>query len=135
MNISQIITDVKALVADATGYLEHSPRISERQRLLEDSPNKGVFRVVVMATGKTKAAGLNRYADLAIVTSAPMSGGDGNKTNTDTAIQAESLIDTLTGYDGEEAQTQEDIEAEITREAGRSIVTYAARVWYKLTEE
>lgn len=135
MNIEQLVLDIKALVAASTGYQEHSPRITERQQPLEGSPNSGVFRVVVMATGKTKQAGLNRYADLAVVTSAPMSGGDANRTNLDTAIQAESLIDILADYDAEDAQTQEEVEATITREAGRSVVTYTVRVGYKLTEE
>ena len=135
MNIEQLIADYKALIAAATGYTEHQPRITETQRPMQGSPNAGVYRLVVLGTGKMKQVSFNRWAELAVVTSAPMSGGDANKTNLETAIQAESLIDTLADYAGEEAQTTEEVEAEITREAGRSIITYAFRCNYKLTEE
>jgi len=135
MNIEQVIHDIKALVADATGYREHLPRMSENTMAGNNAPNAGVYRVAVLGAGKQKQVGLNRYADLAVVLSVPLSGADMNKTNEQAAIEAERIIDTLADYDGEEAQTAEAVEAELIREAGRQVSTFACRVNYKYTEE
>ena len=135
MNIEQVITDIKRLVADETGFSEHRPRLATNQTPAMNAPNAGIFRVAVLGAGKAKQAGLARYVDLAVVTSVPLSGADLNKSNEQAAIAAESMIDTLADYDGDEAQTQEEVECELIREAGRQVATYQIRVAYKLTEE
>lgn len=135
MNITTVLTDIKRIVAAATNYAEHQPRISENMTPVQDAPNAGVYRVVVMGTGQIKVTGLDRYADLAIVIAEPLSGGDANKTNEDCAVKAESLIASLEAYDGSEAQTEQTIDATINRDAGRSIITISARILYKYSEE
>lgn len=135
MNAAQVIIDIKRVVADETGFSEHRPRLAPNQAPTMNAPNAGIYRVVVVGAGKTKQVGLNRYLDLAVVTSAPLSGADLNKSNEQAAIAAESMVEALADYDGEEAQTQEDVECDLIREAGRQIATYEFRVAYKFTEE
>lgn len=131
MNIKTLLHDIKNLVAAGTGYQEFSPR-RQNDTGRQDAPNSGVFRVVVMGAGKTKHAGLNRYADLVVVIMRPLSGGDANKSNEDAAEQTEALISTLADYDGTEAQTGLEIDAELIRESGRMVSTVQIRVNYKL---
>ena len=89
-----------------------------------------------MGTGRQKAlAGCDRYADLAIVVAEPLSGGDANKTNEESAIKAEYLSGIIGDYDGSEAFADEAIDATITRDAGRSIITMTARINYHYSEE
>lgn len=136
MNIKTLLHEIKALVADKTGFVEHSPRLADTATPTRDSPNAGVFRVVVLGTGKARAtAGLNRYADLAVVVANPLSGGDANQTNEDAAVQAEELIEILDDYDTDDAQTDETIEAALIREHGRQVTTISCRVNYSYTEE
>lgn len=133
MNIQAVIDDLKCLVKTATCFVEHSPRQTQYMDAVQDAPNTGVFRVVVMGTGKTKQAGLNRYADVAIVIAEPLSGGDANKTNEEAAVKAEELTTVIADYAGIEAMTQEEIETTINRDAARSVITISARIIYKLT--
>lgn len=135
MNIKTLLGDIKRLVGDLTGYQEHSPRLADNATQAADAPNTGIFRVVVLGTGQQKVAGMDRYADLAIVVANPISGGDANQTNEDGAVQAEELLTVIAAYDGEEAQTQETLEAAMIREHGRQVTTIQARVNYKYTEE
>jgi hypothetical protein len=136
MNITTVVNDIKTLIAGATNYAEHQPRISENMTPVQDAPNTGVYRVVVMGTGQIKYyAGLTRYADLAIITANPLSGGDANKTNEDMAIQAERLLTVIADYTGSEAMTEESLESTLNRDAGRSIITISARILYKYSEE
>jgi hypothetical protein len=135
VNIETLINEVKALVADYTHFDEHAPRLADTATPTRDSPNAGIFRVVVMGTGKTGQAGLNRYADLAVVVANPQTGNDGNEVNKAAAVQAEELIDVLAAYDTDDAQTQEELEAALIREHGRSVTTISCRVNYSYTEE
>lgn len=133
MNLTTAISEIKAIVQAATCFVEHSPRVSEYATPVQDAPNVGVYRVVVMGTGQIKHAGLTRYVDLAIVTAEPLSGGDANRTNEESALQAEELVTALEAYDSDDAMTEESIEATLNRDAGRSIITISARILYKLT--
>jgi hypothetical protein len=137
MKITDVIADLKRIVQGATNYQEHSPRLSEYATTpVQDAPNTGVFRVVVMGTGRQKAlAGCDRYADIAIVVAEPLSGGDANKTNEEAAISAERLSGIIGDYDASEAYTDESVDATITRDAGRSIITMTARINYHYSEE
>jgi hypothetical protein len=135
MNVTTLTNDIKRIVAGATNYVEHQPRISEYAQPVQDAPNTGVFRVVVMGLGKTKHAGLDRYADLAVAIAEPLSGGDANKTNEESAIRAERIVTALEAYDATEAHTDEIIDATLSRDAGRSIITIGARINYKFFEE
>lgn len=131
MNAATVLREIKNLVAGSTGYNEHTPRRSNDAGRPE-APNSPVFRVVILGTGQTKHAGLRRYVELAIVLSAPLSGGDANKSNLDAAVEAEALITDLTDYDSAEAQTEQEIDSDIGRESGRVVTTISCRVNYKL---
>jgi len=136
VNVQTLLHEIKALVEDYTHFNEHDPRLADTATPTRDSPNTGVYRVVVLGLGKDRAVGgLNRYADLAVVVANPISGGSMNETNENAAIQAEELATVLADYDTDDAQTAEAVEATMIREHGRQVSTFALRVNYSYTEE
>jgi hypothetical protein len=134
--IKQIASDLKTLVAGATGYVEYSPPNQGSPTAAKNVPNTGVFRVVMVGVGRIrKDGGMNRYAEFVVVVLDPLSGGDPNASNLEASIQAESLIGVIGDYSGADAQTQEEIDSTISRESGRTVTALTFRVHYKLTEE
>jgi hypothetical protein len=131
MNIETLHGKLKALIERITECVEHQPRMSEEQR--ETLPNTALYRLVVTGTGKQGVAGLSRYADFGAVIVRPLSGGDANKSNLDSAIGAEVLVSALADFSETDTLVSEEIESEITREMGRAVVSIAFRVAYKLT--
>jgi len=135
MNVLTVIKDIKTVVAGETGFVEHQPRSSDYDNPVENAPNTGVFRVVVIGTGQIKLTGVNRYVDLAIVVAEPLSGGNANQTNETAAIKAENLISALAEYAGSEAYADESIDVQISRNEGRSVTTVGVQINYKFTQE
>ena len=132
MNISTLVDAIKVLVQESTGYNEFTPRASKETKQ-ESLPNTGIFRVVVLGEGKKKAQGCDRYTDLVVVIVLPLSGGDSNKSNMDSAIETESLISDLADFAEDDTCISEEINSQISRESGRVVSTISFNVAYKLS--
>lgn len=132
MNLEKLVLDVKKIFHEATGYAEYNPRIS-RDVSNEAFPNTGVFRVVMVGTGQARIAGAGRYVDFIGVLVTPLSGGDANQSNLDTAVEAENMITELSDYAGDDTSVSEEINNTISRESGRMVSSFEFRISYKLT--